>query len=230
MRQELTKIANIPAVVWGEKSDKVYIAVHGKMSDKYEAAGFAEKAEKKGYQTVSFDLPEHGDRKGEDYPCMIWNGVHDLKAVGDHVLRNWNNVSLYASSLGAYFSLLAYKGLPLEKGIFLSPVLDMARLIQNLMAKNGVSERELKEKQEIKVPGDTLYWDYYSYARDNPVVKWDASTAILYGAADDITEPETVEDFMRRFNCGLTVLKGGEHWFHTERQLAFLDKWLDEKI
>ena len=28
---------------------------------------------------------------------------------------------------------------------------------------------------------------------------------------------------------GLTVMPGGEHWFHTEEQMAFLDSWLQEK-
>ena len=41
--------------------EKVYIHVHGKMSRKEYAEAFAEIAEKKGYQTISFDLPEHGE-------------------------------------------------------------------------------------------------------------------------------------------------------------------------
>jgi len=24
----------------------------------------------------------------------------------------------------------------------------------------------------------------------------------------------------------LTVMKGGEHWFHTKEQMAFLDAWI----
>ena len=27
----------------------------------------------------------------------------------------------------------------------------------------------------------------------------------------------------------LTVMEGGEHWFHTEEQMAFLDNWIKEK-
>ena len=59
------KISNIPAVLWGEKSEKVFIAVHGNISNKEDAVIqiLAEEANRKGYQVLSFDLPEHGERK-----------------------------------------------------------------------------------------------------------------------------------------------------------------------
>lgn len=37
---------------------------------------------------------------------------------------------------------------------------------------------------------------------------------------------QTVERFAEEHGAGLTVLEGGEHWFHTEEQLAFLDGWV----
>ena len=46
------KLCNIPAIVWGEKSDKVYLFVHGKMASKESAEAFARVAMEKGYQTV----------------------------------------------------------------------------------------------------------------------------------------------------------------------------------
>lgn len=39
----------------------------------------AEEAIAKGYQVLSFDLPEHGDRKEEDYACMVQNCVSEYK-------------------------------------------------------------------------------------------------------------------------------------------------------
>jgi len=231
MKQEILKIENIPTILWGEKSDSIYISVHGKMSRKEEAHGFAEKATAKGYQVISFDLPEHGDRIGENYPCTVWNGVNDLGIIGRYAHRNWSEICLYACSLGAYFSLLAYKDFPFRKCLFLSPILDMERLIRNMMNLSGIGEQELKEKREITVPiGETLNWDYYCYVRENSIKKWNAPTAILYGSEDNLTEREVVYNFCKRFNCGLTVLDGGEHWFHTERQLVFLDEWLDKCI
>ena len=123
------EIESIPALIWGESSDKVYIFVHGKMSSKESAHHFAEIAVKRGYQVLSFDLPEHGERKDENYQCNAYNGVHDLEIIGIYAQQNWKNINLFGCSLGAYFSLLAYKNLPIKKCLFQSPILDMEHLI-----------------------------------------------------------------------------------------------------
>jgi len=231
MKKEGLKIENIPAILWGEKSNKVYIYVHGKLSSKEEALDFAGKAIRKGYQVLSFDLPEHGECTKENYPCTAWNGVHDLGIIESYVRQGWSNIYLYGSSLGVYFSLLAYKDSPIRKSLFLSPILDMKHLIKNMMKWFNVSEQMLRAKKEIPTPmGETLDWDYYCFVKENPINKWSVPTAILYGSDDNLTEREVVESFSKQFYCNLTVLEDSEHWFHTERQLAFLDKWLDEHI
>lgn len=50
------EIDNIPAILWGEPSDKIYIFVHGKMSSKESAHEFSQIASERGYQVLSFDL------------------------------------------------------------------------------------------------------------------------------------------------------------------------------
>ena len=65
MEIERIKINGIPAILYGSNSDKVYLFVHGKMSNKEEAVEFAKIATERGFQVLSFDLPEHGDRKDE---------------------------------------------------------------------------------------------------------------------------------------------------------------------
>ena len=79
-------IEGIPAILWGASSNKLFIAVHGNMSRKDDDAIviFAEEAIEKGYQVLSFDLPEHGDRKGEDYGCKVQNCVSDLTAIVEY--------------------------------------------------------------------------------------------------------------------------------------------------
>lgn len=51
------KIENIPAVLWGDKSDKLFVVVHGNMSHKADDSiiVFAEEATAVGYQVLSFD-------------------------------------------------------------------------------------------------------------------------------------------------------------------------------
>ncbi len=122
MKKTRVEISHIPALVWGEKSDKVYLCVHGKMSSKESVEGIARIAERRGYQTISFDLPGHGERQNEDERCDIWNGIHDLAVIRDYVFANWKEVSLYACSLGAYFCLNAYNTCNIKKCLFQSPI------------------------------------------------------------------------------------------------------------
>jgi hypothetical protein len=48
----------------------------------------------------------------------------------------------------------------------------------------------------------------------------------LYGESDHMTSCETISAFVKLTGAGLTVMKGGEHWFHTKEQMAFLDAWI----
>ena len=84
MKKEKIKINTIPSIIWGEKSDKIFIAIHGNMSNKEDDVIrlLAENITTKGYQVLSFDLPEHGERKSdENYLCKVQNCINDLKQV-----------------------------------------------------------------------------------------------------------------------------------------------------
>ena len=135
-------------------------------------------------------------------------------------------VSVVGCSMGAYFSLLAYVEEKLEKVFFLSPVTDMERVIRNIMYACNISEEELRERQVVENPIETLYWDYYVYVKEHPVEKWTHQTEILRGETDTLCERDEMEMFAARFGCGLEEQQGGEHWFHTESQLAYFREWL----
>ncbi len=60
----------------------------------------------------------------------------------------------------------------------------------------------------------------------NHPVKWNVPTKILYGEKDNLSSFETMKDFADTHKASLTVMKGGEHWFHTEEQMNFLDMWI----
>ena len=226
-------IENIPAILWGESSENIFIAVHGNMSNKEDdiIQIFAKEAVSLGYQVISFDLPEHGERVEEDIKCKVWDCVRELNLIMNYVKQNWNNISLFACSMGAYFSLLAYKDDFIKQSLFISPVLNMKRIIDNMMLWFDIDEEYLKSKQTVKTPiGQNLYWDYYCYVKDNPIDKWNIPTNILYGLKDDLCESDIVFKFVKRFNCNITVMDKGEHYFHTQEQLKFFKQWLDESI
>ena len=234
METKRIKINNIPSIIWGEKSSKVFIAIHGNMSNKEDKVIeiLANKVTNKGYQIISFDLPEHGERKIDtNYLCKVQNCVNDLKQIIEYAKVNYNEINIWACSIGAYFSLLAYKDEDLKQCLFLSPVVNMKIIIENMMLWSNTTEKELNEKQEIKTDfGQTLYWDYYLYVKENPITNWNKKTYILYGNKDNMQNENIIEDFSNEFNCDLTILKNGEHYFHTEEQLNFYSDWLDKII
>ena len=104
----------------------------------------------------------------------------------------------------------------------------MEKLIGNMMMWANVTERELAEKQEIPTNfGETLSWKYLCYVREHPI-SWRVPTRILYGEHDNLTSLETIYAFAERTGAALIVMPGGEHWFHTDEQMQFLDKWITE--
>ena len=232
LKQELS-ISGIPAILWGGHSDKLFIAVHGNMSSKSDEIiiQFAKEAAQEGYQVLSFDLPEHGDRKNEGTLCTVQFCVKDLTAIMEYAKMRWSQISLFACSMGAYFSLQAYKEEPLKQCLFLSPVVDMERIIRNLMTWFDINESKLKTEIEITTPiGHTLYWDYYCYVKKHPINEWNTPTSILYGSSDDVCEFDTISEFTKRFECDLNIMENGEHYFHTTEQLEFFTQWIKKQF
>lgn len=230
MKEKHILVQEIPAVLYGDSSENLFLYIHGKMGCKEEAAHFAEIVCPKGYQVLSMDLPGHGERTGEMERFVPWEIVPELQAVYGFAQQRWKKISLYANSIGAYFSLLAFREAKPEKSFFVSPILDMEKLIRDMMGWAGVTQEQLLEAGEISTAfGETLSWTYLTYATENRITKWDSPTAILYAGQDHLTARKTVDDFAQRFGCTVTVMENGEHWFHTEEQLAVLDAWLQRE-
>lgn len=226
-------IENIPAIIWGEKSPKLFVAVHGNMSSKSDTpiVILAEEVVSLGYQVLSFDLPQHGHRKDEPTLCKVQNCVYDFYKVLDFAKAYSTEINLFACSMGAYFSLLAYKDVSIKQSLFLSPVVDMSRIIDNMMTWFKISKDQLKAEQVISTPvGQTLYWDYYCYVKENPITYWTSPTAILYGKEDNLCEFDVVSSFANKFDCALEVMDRGEHYFHTPEQLNFFRQWLKKHL
>lgn len=101
MKAERFTLKNIPLLLIGEPSRKVYLYVHGKNGSKEEALDFAELACPAGYQVLALDLPEHGERRGSSEKLLPWVAVPELEAVYSYAAERWKNVSLRATSIGA---------------------------------------------------------------------------------------------------------------------------------
>ena len=119
MRTELFQIGTIPAVLYGESAGQGYVFLHGQMGCKEEAEAFAQVVCPKGYQVLSIDLPGHGARQERGEELLPWTAVPDIRAARDWAERNWKAVSLRATSIGAYFAMLAFPA-P-ERALLVSP-------------------------------------------------------------------------------------------------------------
>lgn len=114
--------------------------------------------------------------------------------------------------------------------MFISPILDMEQLILDMMGWTNVSEKDLCEKGEISTNfGETLSWKYLCFVRNHPII-WRIPTSILYGSNDNLISRETVEIFIENHNADLTVMENGEHWFHTDEQLSYLNEWMRSEM
>ena len=45
-----------------------------------------------------------------------------------------------------------------------------------------------------------------------------------------MTSLETMTNFANKIHADLTVFDEGEHWFHTEEQMDFLDTWVKDSF
>lgn len=164
---------------------------------------------------------------GFDYRAQTpWEAKEEFPAFFSAHWNRCDRLTLAANSIGAFFSMAALNETLVDEAYFISPVADMEKLIGNMMLWAGVTEQELAEKQEIPTDfGETLSWKYLSYVREHPI-SWHIPTHILYGEHDNLTSSETISAFAKRIGASLTVMPNGEHWFHTDEQIRFMDDWI----
>ncbi|WP_314559183.1 alpha/beta hydrolase [uncultured Parvimonas sp.] len=197
----------------------VVIYIHGKGGNSKEVE-YYKKFFNDEYKIIGFDYKSEFPRDAKI----------EFSIFFDTITRNYDDIYLIANSLGAYYSMLSLSDKKIKKAMFISPIVDMEKLILNMMNLTNVSEEELYNKKEIATSfGETLSWEYLSYVRDNPLV-WDVPTDILYAENDNITSLETMTDFVDKTNSRLTIMKNGVHYFHTEEQMNFLDNWFKKYI
>lgn len=167
---------------------------------------------------------------GFDYKSdTLWDAKEEFVRFYDSFSKGYDSVEIIANSIGAFFTLCALGDRNIERAYFISPIVDMEKLILDMMRRAGVTEENLQKQGEIKTDfGETLSWDYLSRVRNNPV-SWNVPTMILYGSNDHLQSTDTINSFANKTGADVTVMKNGEHWFHTKEQMGFLDNWLLNK-
>ena len=194
------------------------IYIHGK-------SGTAEEAEH--YKIFFNEADILGFEYTSEYP---WYFKKEFSIFIDNIYTRYKKISIIANSIGAYFIMVSLTNKHIEKAFFISPIVDMEKLITDMMLLENITEEELYKKKEIKTSfGETLSWEYLTFIRKNPI-EWNIPTYILYGEKDNMTSYETILNFANKTKANLTIMKGGEHWFHTDQQMEFLDNWIKNLV
>lgn len=166
---------------------------------------------------------------GFDYKAETpWDAKIEFSNYFDELKKDYNKIIIIASSIGAYFALCSLSDKNIDKAYFISPIVDMEVLIKDMMIWANVTEEELEKQGTIETNfGETLSWEYLTWVKKHPI-DWSIQTRILYGENDNLQSIDSIKAFVNKTDANLTVMPNGEHWFHTEEQMAFLDKWIKE--
>ena len=197
---------------------KVILYIHGKGGSHTKAEQYKEFCA--GFDIIGIDYKD-------DFPWIVEDNI---QAAYNKLRREYEEIYILANSIGVYFAMQTLQKYPIAKAFFISPVLDMEQLILDMMQWAQITERELHCQGEIPTDfGETLSWKYLKFVREHPIF-WNIPTEILYAENDHLISRQTVDNFVAAHNAALTVMPQGEHWFHTDEQLAFLYDWLKKSI
>nr|WP_314239377.1 alpha/beta hydrolase [uncultured Campylobacter sp.] len=192
----------------------IVVYIHGKNGSAAEAARYRR-------------LFAGSDVLGFDYEARTpWEAKEEFALYFESILKSRKSVTIVANSIGAFFAMHALQDMRIKKAYFISPIVNMENLILNMLSRANASEEELRDKGELSTKfGEKLSWRYLCYVREHSTL-WTAPTHILYGENDDLTSFKTICEFANQIGATLTVMKNGEHRFHTAEQMRFLDDWI----
>ncbi len=194
--------------------NKAVVYIHGKGGNAGEAEHYKPLFPE--YKVIGFDYQSN----------TPWEAAEEFPAYIRLLQKEFDSVIMIANSIGAFLAICTLHDIPIEKVYFISPIVDMERLIMDMMQWAGVQEEELREKGTIETSfGETLSIEYLNWVRNHPVC-WSVPTSVLYGSNDNLQSANTIKAFAERTGADVTVLENGEHWFHDKEQMAFLDEWI----
>lgn len=142
----MTKIKLLPFLTHqNDTIKKSVIYIHGK-------GGTAEEAEY--YKSLLMEY----DVYGLDYEVSTpWELKESFQREYDKLSKKYAKVIIIANSIGAFFAMNALGDKKIEKAFFISPIVNMEKLITDMMLWANVSESELREKKRY-IQASTKYY------------------------------------------------------------------------
>ncbi len=213
--KEFEKIDELIEKTTKPQKDSCLVYIHGLYGNSGEANFYSFLANK--YDVIGLDYDDGNPWEVKD------KIIHEFSEIS----KKYRNVYLIANSIGAFYAYRYLSSFKIKKAFFISPLVNMRKIIDKMMKKYSITlERFKNEKIIVLENGQAISFDFYQ-SLDN-VDHWDVKTHILYGQNDKLVDHESIFSFASAHNCSLTILKNGDHYFHTPGQLKCIKKWINE--
>lgn len=199
------------------RHDSCIVYVHGLSGNASEADFYSFYSNK--YDVIGLDYKDGNP----------WEVKDKIIKEFKEITSKYKRIFIIANSLGAFYVYQYLSSFKIEKAFFISPMVNMRRTIEKMMGKNKIALERLREEKIISLNnGQTLSYDFYMSLGIND--DWKIKTHILYGEKDKLVDRDSIFSFVTNHNSSLTIMKNGEHWFHTPGQLKFIKKWINEYL
>lgn len=107
--------------------ENLVLYIHGKGGNSLEAEHYK-------------NLFSYYDVKGLDYKSNTpWDFIEEVNHIINKIVEQYGNIIIVANSIGAYFAMNALSKMKIKKAFFISPIVDMEKVILNMMTLANVS-------------------------------------------------------------------------------------------
>lgn len=97
----------------------------------------------------------------------------EFTALYNPYTKGYNSVILIAKSIVALFTMSALGNTKTDKAFPISPIVDIGKLIKDMIRQAKVSKWELSQKKETPTDfGETLSWEYFCYVKENRFIAY----------------------------------------------------------
>lgn len=208
-----------------ENLKEIIIACHGFAGDKNSSAieFLADEMIKSNIGVICFDFPGHGESEVSADQLTIQNCIDDINRVEEFVIEKYNNteVSIFATSYGAYISLLniARNKKNYKKIILRAPAIEMAQIFENALLKDKIEEYRnrgftmLGFERELCIP-----YSFLEELRNNQIMDIYSNMSIpminiIQGDQDDIAPIDDTKKFVKldEKKVKLFLIPGADH-------------------
>ena len=203
---------------------RVVLGVHGlggSMDDAIQA-GIAEEMVLFGAASVRFDLPCHGQNRGQENVLVLQPCLDALLAVAQEAKARFPQVEelcIFATGFGAYLTLVALPQLQQLPGqLRLVIQTPGVRMHETLLAMTRLSQQTLQAMQRYTMnaplPFDVTYHLYEEMRQNVVLTDWDIPMLILHGEEDDYIHMSDIRAFCNvNEEAKLVIIPGTSHRF-----------------